>query len=191
MLYTNIWLEIDVDLAKGKTLEVIHVKQFEHDVKKIRVNLFYNGEEVIVPTTGNAARVSASVGGTVTAYQENAYLPNRDDENYVYFPLHESLTTLSGTEHCEVEIYNTTTEKCIYTATFDIIVEPSVASADSPRAVGTTELAGTLSSLDERLTIIEEKGIQSDTLTSIWAGTQSQYGALGTYSDSTLYIISG
>ena len=48
-----------------------------------------------------------------------------------------------------------------------------------------------LESLDERLTIIEEKGIQSDTLTSIWAGTQSQYGALGTYSDSTLYIISG
>lgn len=34
-------------------------------------------------------------------------------------------------------------------------------------------------------------GVQSDTITTIWSGTQAQYNALNSYSDSTLYVISG
>lgn len=153
----RIVLSVDVDLAKGKSLEVLYVKQFEHDVKKIQVNLYYNGEEVIVPTTGNSARLNASVDGTVTAYQKTAYIPNSNDENYVWFPLYEELTALAGTEHCEIEIYRTSTGDNIYTATFDIIVEPSVATSESPRVVSTTELAGTLNSLDSRVTALEQR----------------------------------
>lgn len=36
---------------------------------------------------------------------------------------------------------------------------------------------------------IEISGVQSDTVDTIWTGTQAEYDALGTYSDSTLYII--
>ena len=34
-------------------------------------------------------------------------------------------------------------------------------------------------------------GVQSDTITTIWSGTQAQYNALSSYSNSTLYVISG
>lgn len=132
MLYTNLWLEIDVDLSEGKTLEVLYVKQFEHNIKRIKVNLFYNGEKVIVPTTGNGARLNASVGDETTAYQMAAYLPVSDEENYVYFPLYSELTSKAGVEHCEIEIYKSSTGNNIYTPTFDLIVEPSVATSAPP-----------------------------------------------------------
>lgn len=169
MELTRLRPTIDIDLAKGKVLDVIYIKQFEHDIKNIQINLYYNDEEVIVPTTGNSARLNASVDGTVTAYQETAYIPNSNDENYVWFPLYEELTALAGTEHCEVEIYRTSTGDNIYTATFDIIVEPSVATSESPRVVSTTELASTLTSLDSRVTVLERRGTGSGIISGISA----------------------
>lgn len=165
----RIVLSVDVDLAKGKSLEILYVKQFEHDVKKIQVNLYYNGEEVIGLTTGNNARINASVNGTVTAYQLTARLPNDNDKNYIIIPLYEELTSLAGREHCEIEIYNTSTGNNIYTATFDIIVEPSAATAESPRVVSTTELASTLTSLDSRVTALEQRGAGSGIISGISA----------------------
>ena len=178
MELTRLRPTIDIDLAKGKVLDVLYIKQFEHDIKNIQSNLYYNDEEVIVPTTGNSARLNASVDGTVTAYQKTAYIPNSNDENFVWFPLYEELTVLAGTEHCEIEIYRTSTGDNIYTATFDIIVEPSVATSESPRVVSTTELAGTLNSLDSRVTALEQRGAGGTTSAGISAAILA--GANGT-----------
>lgn len=36
-----------------------------------------------------------------------------------------------------------------------------------------------------------EDSVKSETISVIWSGTQEEYEALSSYSDSTLYVISG
>lgn len=146
----RIYCDLELDFSENKSLEVIKVKQFENQGKYIRLYLYDNGTEFSLSGTETAV-INASVDGTVTTYEESCIVTA--EKNYIYIPLYSSLTTLAGNEHCEVKI--TSSNNIIYTATFILDVEPSVATSESAAVLKTTELAATLSGLDSRVTVLE------------------------------------
>lgn len=146
----KIYCNLELDFSENKSLKVIKVKQFESQGKRIILSLYNNGKEFIFSGLETAV-INASVNGTVTAYEETCTVSAED--NYITIPLYPSLTTLAGNEHCEVKI--TSYNNIIYTATFIINVEPSVATSESAAVLKTTELAATLSGLDSRVTVLE------------------------------------
>lgn len=146
----KIYCNLELDFSENKSLKVIKVKQFESQGKRIILSLYNNGKEFIFSGLETAV-INANVNGTVTAYEETCTVSAED--NYITIPLYPSLTTLAGNEHCEVKI--TSYNNIIYTATFIINVEPSVATSESAAVLKTTELAATLSGLDSRVTVLE------------------------------------
>lgn len=146
----RIYCDLELDFSENKSLEVIKVKQFENQGKYIRLYLYDNGTEFSLSGTETAV-INASVDGTVTTYEESCIVTA--EKNYIDIPLYSSLTTLAGNEHCEVKI--TSSNNIIYTATFILDVEPSVATSESAAVLKTTELAATLSGLDSRVTAVE------------------------------------
>lgn len=146
----KIYCNLELDFSENKSLKVIKVKQFESQGKRIILSLYNNGKEFIFSGLETAV-INASVNGTVTAYEETCTVSAED--NYITIPLYPSLTTLAGNEHCEVKI--TSRNNIIYTATFVLDVEPSVATSESAAVLKTTELAATLSGLDSRVTVLE------------------------------------
>ena len=153
---------LDIDVNQNRTLERINVKQFENGSRIIRIFLYDNGEQVELGTSpinstidtdgvNHIAYLNASVDGTVTEYERQCSISN----DVIEVPVNSNLTTLSGFEHCEVKILGKNS-RVLYTATFYLNVEPSVATTDSAAVLKTTELASTLSSLDARVTTNEE-----------------------------------
>lgn len=157
----KIYCNLELDFSENKSLKVIKVKQFESQGKRIILSLYNNGKEFIFSGLETAV-INANVNGTVTAYEETCTVSAED--NYITIPLYPSLTTLAGNEHCEVKI--TSYNNIIYTATFIINVEPSVATSESAAVLKTTELAATLSGLDSRVTVLENDKEYIDTAKS-------------------------
>ena len=147
----KIYCDLELDFSENKSLKVIKVKQFENRGRDIRLFLYDNGREVIFDGA-ETATINASVNGVVTTYNENCIVVY--GKNCVDIPLYSSLTTLAGKEQCEVKIAKGS-EGTIYTATFVLDVEPSVATSESAAVLKTTELAATLSGLDSRVTVLE------------------------------------
>ena len=161
----NIEHVLKLDFSQNKVLDTINVKQFEQNTRDILLYLYYNGQPITLNPSVDTATINASVNGTVTTFDENCEVYAR----YVSVPLYASLATLPGDELCEVKISRSTdgTEYVIYTATFHINVEPSTATSLTPQVLSTTELAATITSLDNRMTALEGGSSLDDVLTSI------------------------
>lgn len=161
----NIEHVLSLDFSKNKTIDVVNVKQFEQNTRTIRLYLNYNGQPVTLDPAVDTATINASVNGVVTTFNENCEVY----AHYVDVNLLPSLTILSGDELCEVKISHSSngTDYIIYTATFHINVEPSTATSLNPQVLSTTELAATITSLDNRMTALEGGSSLDDVLTSI------------------------
>ena len=161
----NIEHVLKLDFSQNKVLDTINVKQFEQNTRDILLYLYYNGQPITLNPSVDAATINASVNGTVTTFDEDCIVY----AHYVSVPLYASLTTLPGDELCEVKISHSTnsTDYVIYTATFHINVEPSTATSLNPQVLSTTELAATITSLDNRMTALEGGSSLDDVLASI------------------------
>ena len=146
----KIYCDLELDFSENKSLKVIKVKQFESQGKRIRLYLYNNGTEFIFSGLETAV-INANVNGTVTTYEETCIVSVED--NYITIPLYSSLTTLAGNERCEVKI--TSYSNIIYTATFILDVEPSVATSESAAVLKTTELASVLADHESRIAKLE------------------------------------
>jgi hypothetical protein len=138
VLYTD----LSLDFADNRTLKTIKIKQHDSEGQVIRISLFYNGQRVNIDSSTDTATLNASVGGTVTAYNAECGIVN----NQVRVVIDEDLTTVAGTEHCEIKvsyILGTAGDppSVIHTATFDLLVEPSVANTDHQSILANTDLA--------------------------------------------------
>lgn len=146
-----IYYNLHLDFMENRTLQTIKIKQFEYLSRVIRLNLYDNGQPVNFSGL-EQAWLYASVSGTVTAYTERCTV--NGGSNIIEVKLSESLTTLSGEEHCEVKIFDGNSF-ILYTATFYLDVEPSVATSESPETLATTELAAVLKDHENRITKLE------------------------------------
>lgn len=145
----TIYEDLHLDFKKNRSLETIKVKQFEDQYRQIRIFLCDNGQPVTFSGT-ETATINASVNGTVTTYDAECFV----EDDHIDVPLYATLTTLAGKERCEVKITNP--QWCvIYTATFILDVEPSVATSESAAVLKTTELASVLSDHESRIAKLE------------------------------------
>lgn len=147
-----IYYDLHLDFMENRTLQTIKVKQFEYLSRVIRLNLYDNGQPVNFNGWEQAWLYANINGTTVTAYAEKCTVIG--GSNIIEVKLSESLTTLSGEEHCEVKIFDGNSF-ILYTATFNLDVEPSVATSESPETLATTELAAVLKDHENRITKLE------------------------------------
>lgn len=151
-----IYANLNLDFNENRSLKSIKVKQFEDRGREIRLFLSDNGQAITF-SAFETATINASVNGTVTAYDKACvvnYSDNNESDNYITVPLYPELTTLAGTEHCEVKLTNPQ-GTIIYTATFNIEVERSVATSENAEVLQTTELAKVLADHESRITNLE------------------------------------
>lgn len=170
----TIYRELRLDFAENRTLQTIKVKQHENIVRELVISLWHNGEPIEL-NSGDTAKLNAGMRGAVLADGQTCIIDY--DNSHVHVPIDENLTVYPGTVHCEILIGHSPSVTKIYTATFDLDVEPS--TIDSSVILNPTS-AASLSNF-----------VQSATVRTIWSGTQAQYNALSSYSNSTLYVISG
>lgn len=170
----TIYRELRLDFAENRTLQTIKVKQHENIVRELVISLWHNGEPIEL-SSGDTAVLNAGMSGAVLADGQTCTIDY--DNSHVHVPIDENLTVYPGTVHCEILIGHSPSVTKIYTATFDLDVESS--TIDSSVILDNAS-AASLSNF-----------VQSTTVRTIWSGTQSQYNAIVTPSDSTLYVISG
>ena len=175
---------LELDFAQNRTLQSINVKQFENQGRELLLYLYNNGQPVSF-SNWDIATINASVDGVVTTYNENCTIYY--NSNCIEVPLYESLTTLSGTEHCEVKIKNG--DNVTYTATFNLNVEPSVATSESAAALQTTELASVLADHENRITALENNSGGVNTIGTVYGlmggVTTSRIGTIEPYTPET------
>ena len=145
----TIYEDLHLDFKENRSLQTIRIKQFEDQYRQIRIFLCDNGLPVTFSGT-ETATINASVNGTVTTYDAECFV----EDDHIDVPLYATLTTLAGKEHCEIKITNP--QWCvIYTATFILDVEPSVATSESAAVLKTTELASVLADHESRIAKLE------------------------------------
>lgn len=147
VIYTN----LSLDFNENYTLKSVKVKQHDNGGRKLRITLFNNGTLVPLNAGTDVATMNASVDGTVTVYNMECTITS----NKVVVDISRELTTLSGIERCEVKI--TSADHSVHTATFNMIVEPSVTNTDSPSVLKTTELAEVLTEIETKMTELESE----------------------------------
>lgn len=181
-----IYETLEIDLSQNRRLQTINVKQFEKEARQIDLYLFYNGQPFYL-SGREQATINASVGGVVTTYDKQCYIMN-SNTNKIEIPLYESLTTLPGVEHCEVKIVDST-DDVLYTATFNLNVEPSVATSESAAALQTTELASVLADHENRITALENNSGGVNTIGTVYGlmggVTTSRIGTIEPYTPET------
>lgn len=170
----TIYRELRLDFAENKTLQTIKVKQHENIGRELVVSLWHNGEPIEL-SSGDTAKLNAGMRGAVLADGQTCIIDY--DNSHVHVPIDDNITAYPGTVHCEILIGHSPSVTKIYTATFDLDVEPS--TIDSSVILDNAS-AASLSNF-----------VQSTTVRTIWSGTQAQYNAIATPNDSTLYVISG
>lgn len=140
VLYTD----LSLDFADNRTLKTIKIKQHDDHNRIIRIAFFHKGQRITLDSNTDTAVINASVGGTVTAYHDDTGVGINNISNTVNVTLTDNLTTLAGTEHCEIMV-NTDggidANRISHTATFDLLVEPSVANTDHQSILANTDLA--------------------------------------------------
>ena len=149
----KIYSDIYIDFDRNRLLSTVNVKQFEDRGRWIRIHLLKNGEPMEL--LGNETlSLSASVDNIVTAFETPG------NKNKIEFPVASFLTEIAGREHCELKIVSTSGSdvKTAYTATFDLLVEKSVATSESEKVLKTTDLAKVLQDHEDRITALEENG---------------------------------
>lgn len=145
----TVYEDLHLDFKENRSLQTIKIKQFEDQYRQIRIFLCDNGLPVTFSGT-ETATINASVNGTVTTYDAECFV----EDDHIDVPLYATLTTLAGKERCEVKITNP--QWCvIYTATFILDVEPSVATSESAAVLKTTELASVLADHESRIAKLE------------------------------------
>lgn len=141
VLYTD----LSLDFADNRTLKTIKIKQHDDHNRTIRIALFHKGQRITLDSNTDTAVINASVGGTVTAYHDDTGVEINSISNTVDVTLTDNLTTLAGTEHCEIMVSYTDSRinanRISHTATFDLLVEPSVANTDHQSILANTDLA--------------------------------------------------
>ena len=154
-----IYIDLELDFMQNRTLKTVYAKQHDNGGRALSITLYNNGEQILLDDNSDTAWLNASVNGTVTVYERSCTISN---SNAVIVPINEALTTLAGTEHCEIKI-KSANGRTIYTATFDLDIEESPANTDSPATLKTTELASALSNHESRLDSLENgSGAVSD-----------------------------
>lgn len=145
----TIYEDLHLDFRENRSLQTIKIKQFEDRYRQIRIFLCDNGQPITFSGT-ETATINASVNGVVTTYDAECFV----EDDHIDVPLYATLTTLAGKERCEVKITNP--QWCvIYTATFILDVEPSVATSESAAVLKTTELASVLADHESRIAKLE------------------------------------
>lgn len=141
VLYTD----LSLDFADNRTLKTIKIKQHDDHNRTIRIALFHKGQRITLDSNTDTAVINASVGGTVTAYHDDTGVGINNISNTVDVTLTDNLTTLAGTEHCEIMVsytdFRINANRISHTATFDLLVEPSVANTDHQSILANTDLA--------------------------------------------------
>ena len=159
-IYSGIYIDFD----RNRLLSTVNVKQFEDRGRWIRIHLLKNGEPMEL--LGNETlSLSASVDNIVTAFEYSkpgffTTFTTPGNKNKIEFPVASFLTEIAGREHCELKIVSTSGSdvKTAYTATFDLLVEKSVATSESEKVLKTTDLAKVLQDHEDRITALEESG---------------------------------
>lgn len=182
-----IYNALEIDFSQERLRQTINLKQFEKGARQIDLYLFNNGQPFYLNGTREHATINASIGGVVTTYNEQCDIPG-SNTNKIEIPLYESLTTLPGVEHCEVKIVDST-DDVLYTATFDINVEPSVATSESAATLQTTELASVLADHENRITALENNSGGANTIGTVYGlmggVTTSRIGTIEPYTPET------
>lgn len=148
---SKIYSDFSLDFNENRSLQIVRLKQNENCGRILRIALYNNGERVNLENYSIVV-VNASVKGVVTAYD----FPCSIENNMVNVNICPPLTTLAGTELCEIKLLGST-NAVLYTATFEIKVEPSVASTNSPAVLKSTDLARTLKDHEARIEALEQE----------------------------------
>lgn len=176
--------DLELDFVENRTLQTIKIKQFENLSRRLRFNLYDNGRSVSFSGLESAA-INASVNGIVTAYNESCAITA--GSNIIQFRLPKSFSTLAGTEHCELKISDGSA--VLYTATFNLDVEPSVATSESAAVLATTELASVLADHENRITALENNSGGRATIGTVYrvsgGVTTSKIGTIEPYIPET------
>lgn len=147
-----VYTDITLDFCENNSMITVPIKQGDNGLRAIRITLKNNGNPVTFSTAQNdTAALFASVGDVATALGTPCYIT----DNKVVIPVFAALSSIAGTEHCEVRLYNSA-GNMIHTARFDLHVGKSAADSSMPTVIVTADIVNRVRGLENRVNAISE-----------------------------------
>lgn len=136
----KIYHDLSLDFCENRSLQEIRIKQNDKFGRRIRLHFYNNGAAVAINSETDTATCYASINGIATAVGDACNIEN----NAVIIDVGLPMTSIAGTERCEVRVESANGR--VHTATFNILVEPSTVTENTPKIINTADIFGQLGS---------------------------------------------
>lgn len=141
----KIYHDLSLDFCENRSLQEIKIKQNDKFGRRIRLHFYNNGAAVAINSETDTATCYASINGIATAVGDVCNIEN----NAVIIDVGLPMTSIAGTERCEVRVESANGR--VHTATFNILVEPSTVTENTPKIINTADIFGQLGSLESNI----------------------------------------